>query len=76
MAYDNRQKFIWDQTARENEAREVGREEGRSKGIEEGLDRINRLISLLVRDNRIEELMRSATEPEFQKQLLREYHID
>jgi predicted transposase/invertase (TIGR01784 family) len=32
MAYDNRQKYIWDQTARENEARESGREEGKTEG--------------------------------------------
>jgi predicted transposase/invertase (TIGR01784 family) len=72
MAYDNRQKFIWDQTAREREAREKGREEGR----EEERERINQLISLLVRDNRTEELIHSATDPELQKQLLSEYQID
>jgi hypothetical protein len=68
IAYDNRQKFIWDQTAREREAREKGREEER--------DRINLLISLLIRDNRIDELQRSTADPELQKQLLGEYHID
>jgi hypothetical protein len=68
MAYDNRQKFIWDQTARENEARE--------EGIAKGTDRINRLVNLLLRDNRLEELQHSVSDPELQKQLLTEYHIN
>jgi predicted transposase/invertase (TIGR01784 family) len=76
MAYDNRQKWIWDQTARENEAREEGRAEGRAEGMEQGLDRINQLINLLLQDNRLEELQRSTTNSEFQQQLLKEYHID
>jgi flagellar biosynthesis/type III secretory pathway protein FliH len=84
MAYDNRQKWIWDQTARENEAREAGRaegveegiEKGIEQGIEKGLGRINWLNSMLVRDNRIEDLVRSTSDSEFQLQLLKEYHID
>jgi predicted transposase/invertase (TIGR01784 family) len=80
MAYDNRQKWIWDQTARENEAREAGRAEGREEGIEQGIEqglgRINWLNSLLVRDNRTEDLVRSTSDSEFQLQLLKEYHID
>jgi predicted transposase/invertase (TIGR01784 family) len=68
MAYDNRQKWIWDQTARESETREKGREEER--------DRINRLNNLLVRDHRIEELVRSTSDIEYQKHLLSEYNIN
>jgi predicted transposase/invertase (TIGR01784 family) len=35
MAYDNRQKWIWDQTAREREAREEGMAQGIAVGKEE-----------------------------------------
>lgn len=36
---------------------------------------LNKLNQALLRDNRLEDLVRSTTDPEFQEQLLREYHI-
>jgi predicted transposase/invertase (TIGR01784 family) len=47
MAYDNRQKFIWDQTARENEARAEGRAEGEARGKAE--ERRNTAQKMLVK---------------------------
>lgn len=36
---------------------------------------INKLNQALLRDNPLEDLERSTTDPEFQEALLREYHI-
>ena len=38
--------------------------------------RINQLNSRLIEENRLEDLKRSAEDPEFQQQLLEEYHLD
>jgi thymidylate synthase len=62
-AYDNQQKWLWDQTAREREAMAKVR------------DQLNQLFSMLIRDNRQEDLLRSTSGPEYQKQLLNEYHL-
>jgi hypothetical protein len=43
---------------------------------QEGREQLNQLISLLIRDNRQEDLLRSTTDAEFQNQLLREYQLD
>jgi hypothetical protein len=73
--YDNRQKWLWDQTAREKEA--MAREkEALAKGMGVGMDLLNQLNSMLIRDNRQEDLLLSTTDPEYQKQLLSEYHIE
>ena len=36
---------------------------------------LNKLNQALLRDNRLEDLIRSTTDLEFQEKLLREYHI-
>jgi hypothetical protein len=46
------------------------------RGIAIGRKQLNRLISLLMRDNRQEDLLRSTTDSEFQNQLLHEYQLD
>jgi hypothetical protein len=48
----------------------------KQEGLEQGKEQLNRLISLLIRDNRQEDLLRSTTDAEYQNQLLREYQID
>jgi predicted transposase/invertase (TIGR01784 family) len=72
MAYDNRQKWIWDQTAREDEAREAGYIDGETKGK----NQLNQLFNFLIRDNRQDDLLRSTTDEVYQKQLLNEYQIE
>lgn len=47
------------------------KEEGRQKGKQE----INRLIQLLADQNRMEDIVRSAQDEEYQKRLLEEFHI-
>lgn len=51
------------------------REEGFEEGIEEGEKRMNVLIQRLAADNRMDDLIRSASDAEFQKQLLAEYGL-
>lgn len=47
----------------------------RLEGKEEAKADLNKLNQALLRDNRLEDLVRSTTDPEFQEALLREYHI-
>lgn len=71
-------------------SRETGRQEGlkearalyqanmeneREEGRKEGESRINRLNAALSRDNRIDDLLRSTTDKEYQKVLLEEYKL-
>jgi hypothetical protein len=49
---------------------------GLKQGVEQGMELLNQLVALLIRDNRVEDLMRSTTDAELQKQLLHEYQLD
>ena len=53
-----------------------GRAEGQIKGKREGINIINLLNQKLLQDNRQEDILRSVTDPEFQKKLLAEYASD
>lgn len=57
------------------EKRVYDRLEGKSEGEKEARAYLNKLNQALIRDNRMEDLLRSTTDPEFQEKLLREYHI-
>lgn len=57
------------------EERAYDRLDGKAEGKAEGKAVINMLIQALIRDNRQEDLIRSATDQEFQEELLREYSI-
>lgn len=57
------------------QGKRIGKEQGKRIGEERGMDRVNKLIQLLFRDGRHEDLRRSATDTVFQKKLLAEYHI-
>lgn len=66
----------WEELAYERaEGKEEGIAEGRAEGRKEGLFAVNELIQRLLRDGRLEDLARSSIDPQFQKQLLQEYHI-
>ena len=71
LEYEARQKAIWDHNQMMLEAEERGREEGEKRGIE----RINKLHSLLIKDKRFEDLERSTSDKDFQKQLMEQYGI-
>lgn len=50
-------------------------QDGIDEGMEKGINRINILISRLAEDGRTEDLVRSARDADYQKKLLKEYHI-
>jgi hypothetical protein len=52
-----------------------GKELGEKIGEKRGKEEMNQLILRLKKDNRIDDLIRSATDAEFQKKLLEEYKI-
>jgi hypothetical protein len=52
-----------------------GKELGEKIGEKRGKEEMNQLILHLKKDNRIDDLIRSATDAEFQKKLLEEYKI-
>ena len=47
----------------------------RLEGKKEAKDSLNKLNQALIRDNRLEDLVRSTTDLKFQEELLQEYHI-
>lgn len=57
----------------------IGEKRGIKRGIKigegQGIDLVNTLNDRLVKDNRIDDLKRATVEPEFQKQLIREYGL-
>ena len=57
------------------EERVYDRMDGKEEGLAEGRYNINQLNQALIRDNRLEDLVRSATDSELQEELLKEYHI-
>lgn len=52
-----------------------GRIEGKIEGKAEATKQFNKLARFLHADNRIDDFIRSTTDPEFQQELLREYHL-
>ena len=71
LEYEARQKAVWDHNQMMREARERGEERG-EKCAEE---RINKLNLLLMDEERYGDLRRSASDKDFQQQLIREYGI-
>ncbi len=57
------------------EERVYDRMEGREEGREVGRDEINQLNQILVREGRMEDLLRTINDDVFQRELLEEYHI-
>lgn len=47
----------------------------RLEGELKGRKNLNQLIQALIRDDRLEDLTQSTTDPEFQEKLMQEYHI-
>lgn len=54
---------------------DLGREEGIREGIEANSKEMNLFITYMLRDNRVEELKRSASDSTFQKKLFEEYGL-
>ena len=58
-----------------NKGRSEGRREGRILGQDEERNRINRLNELLSDNGRLDDLLRSIKDQDFQKELLKEYNL-
>ena len=67
LEYEARQKAIWDYNQMVLEAEERGEE--RAEG------RINKLNAFLIQDERFEDLKRSTTDEDYQRQLMEQYGI-
>ena len=51
------------------------RAEGYEDGEAAGMERINQLIIVLTKQNRTEDIIKAANDPEYQKKLLEEFSI-
>lgn len=67
LEYEARQKAIWDHNQMMREAEE--------RGEQRGIERINKLHLLLMKDKRFGDLERSANDKDFQKKLMEQYGI-
>ncbi len=54
---------------------EVQREEAFENGVKQTTHRISELMACLTKDNRLEELAKSAKDPAFLEQLMKEYNL-
>lgn len=57
------------------DGRREGRELGREEGREETADKLNRLVSILISSDRLDDLKRSTTDKAYQQQLMKELNI-
>ena len=74
-----RERYERDQASMLAYGIEQGIEKGMKKGSEEGSEQkgkqLNQLFNLLIEANRIDDLKRSTTDPEYQKELLKEFGL-
>ena len=59
----------------EKAEREYLRKQSREEGVQQGEDRVNRLIRLLLEQNRIADIEKSVKNPDYQKELFKEFDI-
>ena len=59
----------------QNKAREEGLEQGLARGRSEGQERLNHLYSLLIKENRADEITRATEDPDFLDSLYKEFHL-
>ena len=70
-----REKFEQGKEAGRREVIEEGMKEGIEKGMKEGIQRMNALVAKLTAANRIDDLLRSTKDREFQEQLFDEFGL-
>ena len=51
------------------------REEGREEGTKQGVDRMARLIKILIQSDRLADLERASTDTEYRERLFREFDL-
>ena len=54
---------------------EIGRQQGEDIGRQMGMNRINQLTIILEKQNRTEDIIKAANDPEYQKKLLEEFSL-
>ena len=59
----------------EKAEREYLQKQSREEGVQQGEDRVNRLIRLLLEQNRIADIEKSVKNPDYQKELFQEFDI-
>ena len=70
-----RELYYLDMSLAEKAGVDKGFKKGKAEGKAEGVERVNRLIRKLTQDNRIDDLIKSATDANLQNQLLQEYNL-
>ena len=61
--------------AKKNEGQEIGKEIGKEIGIKQGKERVNELTLKLSALGRIEDILKAASDEEYQEQLFREFGL-
>ncbi|MGN0945034.1 MAG: hypothetical protein ACI4N8_00905 [Megasphaera sp.] len=82
-AYINRELAILDYNSDHRDAfeegeakgRAEGRKEGEAKGRKEGEERLGMLMSLLLKENRQDDVAKAASDADFREKLFKEYGI-
>lgn len=49
--------------------------EERAEGVDEGQERVNRLIQILAKENRLDDIIRAASDKAYQASLFEEYNL-
>lgn len=77
MAMTKLGQMIWDDALKKGreEGERTGREDGCRIGAEQASERYSRLILLLTQDNRGDQIVKIASDPEYREALYKEYHI-
>lgn len=75
LEIEAREKARRDRVAEIEYIKDELREQGIKQGIAQGTGIINVLNQHLIQDNRLEDLRRSTTDSEFQKELIKEYNL-
>jgi len=59
----------------EKRGRKIGEKQGRKVGEKQGIDRVSKLVDILLSQNRIEDLQRSTSDRVYQRRLFQEFGI-
>ena len=72
---DHRDAFEEGKAEGRKEGEAKGRKEGEAKGRKEGEERLGMLISLLLKENRHDDVAKAVSDADFRKKLFKEYGI-
>ena len=75
LAYINRELAILDYNSDHRDAFEEGEAKGRDEGRKEGEERLGMLMSLLLKENRHDDVAKAAADAGFREKLFKEYGI-